>query len=290
MNKNKIIIEAVEKVSKGENIGNVGKIEKIGIVKKSPNSIPMTEQQVEDLTASCIAKLNEHTDKATLIWIEAGKLVSDYVASFSGKGISNESLFQKLAGHPTSKIQAQQIRYYYSSYMLFKTLGEDAPGLQLTHYISVLPKSVPYGKKLKLLQEAADKELSVSQLKVRVKEESPSPKTSISKNEQATKPEPINWDSIINKVNYQSKTLLMTLMSIMRENDGNEGSQTIQADKTDIAIPNKVKKTIKSALKSINDFVIAHNLIPETVDSDAPATRKPTFIAMPIMKDMKNAA
>jgi hypothetical protein len=127
----------------------------------------MTEQEKKTLTNKTAESLLAQQADDAKSWMARGKVIAEYADKIQpNKKNSRPDPFQRLAQYPEMVWSANQLRTYAEAYRLWTEIGgEAAPKLRLTVYSVVLRKGINRDEKLKYLQKAAAKGMSVRDLK-----------------------------------------------------------------------------------------------------------------------------
>jgi len=227
--------------------------DQVQVVDLATGNIPpaLTETQVKEITAQCVSDLNVQQDNEAQSWIEKGRLVAEYVKKITPTLTKKTNCYNILAAHPDSTLQSQQLRYFHACAELYEKMGGEgrAPNLTMTAFVCVLPKKLTFSDKVRLLEQAETENLSICQLKERVKvatqHDKPVKDCSL----------PADIQKLTKKFDSQSGRLFATLSAL---NDNN---------KPEAPLPQEVKASITGALKRIFEFSKTHGLIDETPEN-----------------------
>ena len=234
----------VTKVAAAATVDNKATQAQVQVVDFKAGNIPpaLNDAQVTEITDQCVKDLNVQQDSEAQSWIEKGRLVAEFVKKIAPTLSKKTNCYDILAAHPDSTLQSQQLRYFHACADLYNKMGGEgrAPNLKMTAFVCVLPKKLTISDKMRLLEQAETEDLSIAQLKDRVKLA-----TDHSKPESKSSLTP-EINKLVNKFESQSKGILATLSAI-KENT-----------KPEAPLTDEVKKLIADALNLIFDFAKTH--------------------------------
>ena len=126
----------------------------------------LTDEKLGQLTGAAVERLNREAGRGVMSWVALGKIVHRFVTTLRENGC-NEDPFKLLVAHPYSVHQPSQLRNYEACYRLWQELGGEngAPAVNMTHFVVVLSQDIDIDEKKRLLEQAAQEQLSVAQLK-----------------------------------------------------------------------------------------------------------------------------
>jgi hypothetical protein len=135
---------------------------------QSPLSVELVK-----IIKECVGKLNQLAQKECATWVDRGRIVHEFVERIRGKRQRKGKVdgYRLLADAPENLHGATQLRNLDGCYLLYQEFGggTKAPKVKMTHYVLVLGTAFSLKIKRDLLKMAERENLSVAELKKRLK-------------------------------------------------------------------------------------------------------------------------
>lgn len=128
----------------------------------------MNSLQIQTLTTMTINDLVKGATEEAMAWINQGRIITNFIETIRNNAHASIDPYKILSSSPDCPYGTVQLRNYVNVYRLYSNVNVNLKNLTMTHFIVVCNEILTNNDKENLLNEASEKEMTISQFRERV--------------------------------------------------------------------------------------------------------------------------